>query len=328
MVNAEHIIEHIDGVLFEEVSYRKYLDDWLNGMKSEVYFWQQYMETKKSDSPDEWADLISNDRAFGLDEYLTSDKTKFLDVGSGPFSTCGLKTIKTELEFHAVDPLAYIYTALKEKKNILSGVTPHFAMVERLDEKFEQNEFDIVHMRNALDHAFNPILGIMQLLSICKIGGKIILCHAKNEAENENYSGFHQWNLCPIDDEFVIWRPGVKYNVSRMFSDYADVSVNNETPNESPGHFTVVLIKKKEAGFQNNPVQRKVTTLLNEHIFKKLSEMIVTDACRRHRLLIVQMKKSVRKIPFVGYWARKIYETYQLNKRKGRGIDERKTPCQ
>lgn len=46
--------------------------------------------------------------------------------------------------------------------------------------------FDVVHMSNALDHCFDPIFGLMQLISVCKIGGKVILRHNENEALNEH----------------------------------------------------------------------------------------------------------------------------------------------
>lgn len=203
----ERYVESLEGFTFDYDAYKNYLETWLNGISSELHFWKHYMETKGSEWTTDWESLISNDRSFVLEKYLNSETTKFLDIGSGPFSSCGLKTSKTRLDFYAVDPLAYIYKALKTKYGISTGITPEFAMVERLVEKFGTNNFDIVHMRNALDHSFNPIVGIMHMLSVCKIGGKVILQHAKNEAENENYSGFHQWNLCIENSEFIVWRP-------------------------------------------------------------------------------------------------------------------------
>lgn len=119
---------------------------------------------------------------FVLEEDLESDKTKFLDVASGSVSRCGCKTAKTDLYFTAVDPFAKIYGKIKEKYGIRTKIVPETAMVENLSSKFGENTFDIIHMSNALDRSFDPVLGIWQILYVCKINGKIILRYHQNEA--------------------------------------------------------------------------------------------------------------------------------------------------
>jgi SAM-dependent methyltransferase len=306
----EKYIRHLDDLVIDEEEYIIYLRRWLDGIESELMFWRHFIETKGKEWNTDWDNLISDDRQFGLDEYLISEETKFLDVGSGPFSSCGIKSNKAKLKIYAVDPLAYIYKAIKDKNKIKTGITPDFAFVENLNEKFGINEFDIVHMSNSLDHAFNPLIGILQMLTICKIGGRIILNHAKNEAEYDGYQGFHQWNLCINDSEFIIWRPGIKYNVAKILKEYVDFTIKDDP---SSRWFTVVLIKKQNISF-NYVLHDNLDTIRNELIFKKLSEIIVTNAFKFGYGKMDIIKRIVGKIPFLGYWARKIYRRYKKQK--------------
>jgi SAM-dependent methyltransferase len=307
----EDYIHSLDNFIFDYEAYKKYLTIWLNGISSELDFWKHYIETKGSEWKTNWEDLISNDRPFVLEKYLNSDTTRFLDVGSGPFSSCGLKTAKTQLDFYAADPLAYIYKALKTKNGILTGITPDFAMVERLAQKYGINSFDIVHMRNSLDHSFNPLIGIIQMLSICKIGGKIILQHKENEAENENYIGFHQWNLCMESSEFVIWRPGIKYNVTKILKNYADILIENTLDD-----WVGVVLEKKQDILPNTDMQNKIAAILDESIFKKLSEMTIDIAYARKFEPIKKTKKIIKEIPVLGYFLRILFKRYKDLKMK------------
>ena len=304
-------IKHLDDLVIDEEEYIIYLERWLEGIESELEFWRHYIETKGKEWNTDWDDLISDDRPFSLDEYLISEETKFLDVGSGPFSSCGIKSNQTKLKIYAVDPLAYIYKEIKNKNKIKTGITPDFAFVENLNEKFGINEFDIVHMRNSLDHAFNPLIGILQMLSICKIGGRIILQHVRNEAENENYYGFHQWNLCINDSEFIIWRLGIKYNVTEILKEYVEFTIKD---NPSGHLFTVLLIKKQDISC-NNILHNKFDVIRDELIFKKLSEMIVTDAYKNGYRKIVIIKRIVKKIPLLGCFASKVFRWYKKAKK-------------
>lgn len=175
------------------------LDRWLNGIYNEIFFWKNYMETGGGRFKSGFADTIEKNKKFILEDDLSffegKDRVDFIDVGSGPFSRCGFVTEKIKLNCISVDPLADIYTILKRKNHLENGVKLESGFVELLDKKFPKNTFDFVHMSNALDHSFNPIVGISQLLNVCKIGGKVVLRHNQNEAETEQYDGFHQWNL-------------------------------------------------------------------------------------------------------------------------------------
>lgn len=119
--------------------------------------------------------------------------------------------------------------------------------MELLDNKYGQNSFDMVHMSNSLDHCFDALNGIYQLIYICKIGGKIILRHTENEAERSEYEGFHQWNLSVHNEEnsFIIWRGKRRIDIAKELGEYVDIYIY---PDQKEGEWQfnkVVMIKKK-----------------------------------------------------------------------------------
>src|SRR5690606_20763602 len=105
MYHASPMINTIDDFIFDEKGFEAYLETWLEGIRAEIIFWKHFIDTKGSEWETNWDDLISDERKFALDAYIETENTKFLDAGSGPFSSCGLKTEKSNLEVTAVDPL-------------------------------------------------------------------------------------------------------------------------------------------------------------------------------------------------------------------------------
>ncbi len=75
--------------------------------------------------------------------------------------------------------------------------------------------FDLVYSCNALDHTYDPILSIQNMIDICEVGGKIIFENSINEGEYQKYLGLHKWNFMPVDDDLVIWNN--KY-IARLLS--------------------------------------------------------------------------------------------------------------
>ncbi len=205
-------------------TYKNYFEQWLSGIPSEIRFWDRLMETKGACLGEEaekmFALRCSFDAPFALENELEGKDTAFLDIGSGPFSNCGVKTFKSKLAITAIDPLASAYRLLKEKHGISAPIAPQTGIVEMVDELFEENSFDIVHMSNSLDHCFDPILGIRKMLYVAKIDGKIILRHNENEAERTHYTGLHQWNVHLSETgRFLLWRPDATIDVQEALGD-------------------------------------------------------------------------------------------------------------
>jgi hypothetical protein len=79
------------------------------------------------------------------------------------------------------------------------------AFAEDLSAFFAPDSFDLVHCINALDHSFDPLRAIHEMLRVARVGGTVVLMHQPNEAEAENYVGLHQWNFDVQDGRFVVW---------------------------------------------------------------------------------------------------------------------------
>jgi hypothetical protein len=77
-------------------------------------------------------------------------------------------------------------------------------------------------------------------LEIAKLGGRIVLSHASNEAERENCSGMHQWNFDSEGNDFIIWNKEDRFNITEMFTPYADIHI------DASQWVTVIMTKKAE----------------------------------------------------------------------------------
>lgn len=267
-------------------NYLEYLEIWLKGLYSEIKFWENEVMIESGFYHDEVVTRMIRNTSFRLEDDLEGmdGKIKFLDVGSGPFSRCGFKSEKYNIQAIAVDPLAYAYNALKAKYGMYNPIDLRSGFVELLDQQFEEGEFDVVHMSNSLDHTFDALFGVYQLLHICRIGGKVILMHHENEAENENYEGLHQWNLSVHNDEnsFVIWRNNERYDICKMFKDVADIEIYPDIKeSESEWIYNkIIMVKKKNIKIPINRYSR----LIFEGIYKYLLMMLMDENGRRNRL--------------------------------------------
>jgi SAM-dependent methyltransferase len=158
----------------------------LHGIYHELAFWQQFVKTdrflngwvKKVKTPElnqEVADFI-----------LSVPRETVLDVGSG---VCSL--LNGLVNVTSCDPLGDLYRLIFDYER--HKLTPPLAIpAEYL--KYS-NEFDIVHISNALDHCQNPYDALNSLIEAVKPGGYLIVQGFCNEAEHENWQGFHQFNL-------------------------------------------------------------------------------------------------------------------------------------
>ena len=136
-----------------------------------------------------------------LVDSIDKSEISILDVGSGPIPFLGRKSTKN-IKLTAVDYLAENYYKLYEKYNIYPPTIPIALDASELSLHSENNLFDIVYARNSIDHTFDPIKCIQEMV---KVSNKyIILEHKLNEGIVENYQGLHQWNFFIKDSKFYI----------------------------------------------------------------------------------------------------------------------------
>ena len=151
-----------------------------------------------------WLQNLIQESVASADQ-LKGRKVRVLDAGAGPISKIGNRMMDVDLEVIAADPLALIYDELLQKFQITPCVRTQFAPAEDLSAFFQPSIFDLVNCTNALDHSFEPVRGLIEMLRVVKVGAPVFLAHNRNEAVNENYEGFHQFNFDVIDGRFVIW---------------------------------------------------------------------------------------------------------------------------
>ena len=94
-------------------------------------------------------------------------------------------------------------------------------------------------MRNALDHAFDPLQGIERMLQVCKPGGWVLLRHARNEGVPGQFrNGLHQWAFDVQEvkgsEHFVIWNPDLRVDVTEHLALKATeiITTLKDHPNE------------------------------------------------------------------------------------------------
>lgn len=215
--------------------------NWEIEKTSEIGFWDRYLETKGDLWPDEY--LFRTDANAAFQDYfvkylpLEKDTIEILDVGAGPLTILGKKlrlsqaTIP-ELRITCTDPLADAYMVSLKRLNIRPLTHNVKANAEELSNHFPLNYFDFVYMRNALDHSFDPVVAVGEMIKVVNENCYVILEHENNEAENESYSGLHQWNIKIEDGNFTIWNKSTLYNVTEHYKNLADITCTaNETHN-------------------------------------------------------------------------------------------------
>lgn len=198
---------------------------WRAGLADEIEFWSQWFTTKGLQWPDEYERRMDSAAMLQpeLDALLTpGQRARVLDVGAGPLTTVGKRRRDGELELTATDSLAATYDELLAQANVIPLVRTIACDAERLLERFGSETFDLAHARNTLDHAYDPMTAIEQMVAVVRPGGHVVLRHNENEAETENYAGLHQWNFSESDGRLVLWRPGEHLDVEQRLSGRAE----------------------------------------------------------------------------------------------------------
>lgn len=217
---------------------------WLSGIPYEVAFWRSYYGNKKRRRDlFRWSQydkpcVLDN---FDIDKYISSLETSnpiILDVGCALSYMFGNIINGHHVNVSYVDPLAPFYNRILKKYKIdRPEIT--FGMIESLSGSFVPDSADFIHVRNALDHCSNPLEGIIQSLVILRKGGVLYLNHFKNEAENEGYRGFHQFNINEKDGNLILWNKDTNVNVTEVCKDFAEV-VTSKT---EEGRIVAVITK-------------------------------------------------------------------------------------
>lgn len=203
---------------------------WSEGLDEETEFWFRWLR----DGGDPWPDdyRLRTDPASELQPHIRRHlegfdgaRVRVLDVGSGPLTVLGKCWDGRQIEITAVDPLAERYANLFERVGLEPLVRPVVGEAEKLTETFPRDSFDLVYAQNCIDHGYDPLRSIQQMLAVVQPGRVVLLEHAIDEGEHMSYGGPHQWNMRAEDGQFVIWRPGMSVDAHSILERDADLQI-------------------------------------------------------------------------------------------------------
>ncbi|TDK42211.1 class I SAM-dependent methyltransferase [Antarcticimicrobium luteum] len=199
-------------------------DAWKDRAKNEAQFWRHWVRSSGGKWPEDFenrtnpnAPLINEITTF-LDDLGTDRNApvEILDIGSGPLSILGYVSPEREARLTLIDPLADVYNQILDNAGVEGVPRPRTGFFETAPGALGENKFDIVWCRNSLDHSIDPLLGLHNLIAMCKVGGGIILRFHPNEAEGGGYEGLHQWNLDKRDDRMVLSQKGLMLDLTPL----------------------------------------------------------------------------------------------------------------
>ena len=203
-------------------------DAWREGTDHELAWWHDWLANRGGAWPDNYdfrldpESCLQHDVMRHLDPRQTA--LRILDVGAGPLTSLGKCWPGHEVEITAVDALADEYTNLLMDCGIDPPIRTLRCDSEQLAERFPRNSFDLAYARNALDHAYEPMSAIEQMVELVRPEGVLLLEHYANEGEHAKYVGLHQWNFDIVDGACLLWQPGRLFNVADELGSRATVA--------------------------------------------------------------------------------------------------------
>ncbi|MCW5899075.1 MAG: methyltransferase domain-containing protein [Flavobacteriales bacterium] len=223
---------------------------WRIGMRDELAFWDRYIAANyapvKGQAPTEEGRFRTDpaaplqDTFCALLAHVREEKVQILDVGSGPLSRVGKTMPGKHISLIATDPLAEAYMRLCRKHGVVPPVPPIACDAEELDKHFAPDSFHLAHANNCLDHAYDPVKAIRNMLGLVKPGCHVYLRHEVNVATGADFVGMHQWNfrLGPRG-EFLVSDRDTTVDMDELLRAEAEITSHVE------GMFVVNIFRKR-----------------------------------------------------------------------------------
>jgi SAM-dependent methyltransferase len=203
------------------------------GLQDEASFWRRALANDgKFWSPEAYRERLNPMSEFQphlrelveRSPYATAKRVRVLDVGAGPLTAVGRHWPGRDVELVAADPLAKTFDAILDELGINPPTRTIVASGEALTEVFPADAFEVVVCGNALDHSRDPLLCLQQMRTVTRPGGWVFLWHFRNEAQEEGYSGLHQWNLdMSADGDLIVWSKKSRHSARDLFGRNASV---------------------------------------------------------------------------------------------------------
>jgi hypothetical protein len=198
--------------------------DWERALDDELRFWRWALGQGHFDDRLQRDRHIQAELARLLDERHTGPtEAVVIDVGSGPLTTVGTVWAHP-MRVIAIDPLADRYNALMDEMGIIPPVRPVRGSAEHLSSVIPHGSADLLVMNNALDHSYQPLRCVLNLVATAKPGCFVHLSHFANEAEKERYAGLHQWNIFRRGRDTIISSRTEEHSLTQLLAGRATVS--------------------------------------------------------------------------------------------------------
>jgi SAM-dependent methyltransferase len=195
---------------------------WTSSLSEELSFWQHLIAERREEYCQRLTDPA---RELGphIARWVTRPRSRWrklrlLDVGAGPLPALAPRWGGRPVKVVAVDPLAREYAQVLEAHGVRPVVVTRYGEAEQLTTQFGRNRFDLAYASNCLDHCYDPLRAIVEMVNVIRPGCYVVLEHATNEGVANQYRGLHQWNFDREEGEFVVWRPGMRTEVGAMLS--------------------------------------------------------------------------------------------------------------
>jgi SAM-dependent methyltransferase len=173
---------------------------WDSQLESEMSYWKN--EIRRQDSKAWRAEYATRlDPEAPLQAVIakhiarTVGVNRILDVGSGPLTSINKKCGFCEISIIAIDPLADFYSEILAKREITPPVRTELGWGERLTEQFGENQFHITYSRNAIDHSYDPIKCVDEMIKVTKKNHYVIVEVNYRAGSLEGWTGLHQWDF-------------------------------------------------------------------------------------------------------------------------------------
>jgi hypothetical protein len=231
---------------------------WRQRLSSEITHWEEWLSARRGVSladcdariDPQWP-LQTRYREL-LSRHVDVEQARFsiLDIGAGPLTAVGKTWGDIQLSITAIDPLADAYDRLLATHQLTPPVRTGWCHGELLEERFAEGSFDLVVATDILDQSYDPIRVIKNAIHVAKVGCHIVFEHETNLAAQHRYAGRHQWNLCSLDGDFVIWSPKSRTSVNQLVENCAEVSC---TTDSATGRVLVSMLKFSELFESSSP---------------------------------------------------------------------------
>lgn len=231
---------------------------WDSRLDAEVHYWRRQIRMQDSE---EWrADYAKRlDPKAPLQEIIARHVdpslgvNKILDVGSGPLTSINRNCSFCEIAVTAVDPLADFFNQVLDKRGITPPVRPELGWGERLSEQFGEDRFDITYSRNAIDHSYDPIKCLEEMIRVTKKGRYVILEVNERSGTLERWTGLHQWDFFVARAPpwlgrhlFIEGQSILAVDVTSHFTDVAETTTLEVVEEDAARLITLVLRKRAD----------------------------------------------------------------------------------